>query len=195
MIGVSGSLIAAFLLAYAAVSQNILGNTLPVLAYSVGLIATFVFSAAYNMTLEAKKRAILRKFDRAAIFVMIAGTYTPLGLIGIGGTWGTSLVIANWSLALIGVISTVFFAKKFERASLALYLFQGGLVLVALEPMARNLSLFAFAMILLGAFTYAAGVVFYRRDDWKFNRAVWHVFVLIAAAIHYAAIVDIVKFT
>ena len=193
VVGVSGSLFAAILLAYSMANQNTQISALPVLAYSFGLIATFVFSAAYNMTIKTQMRAVLRKFDRAAIFVMIAGTYTPLGLIGIGGDWGKNLVLANWTLALIGVIATVFFSEKFERASLALYLFQGGLVLIALKPMANNLSPFAFSMILLGAATYASGVIFYRRDDWKFNRAIWHVFVLIAASIHYAAIVDIVN--
>ncbi len=166
----------------------------PILAYCFGLASTFIFSAAYNMTVTPGPKALLRKFDRAAIFVMIAGTYTPLGLLGIGGTWGTVLVTANWIMAAIGIVATLFFAKRFEKISLAMYLIQGGLMVLALKPMFEGLSLFAFAMILLGAFTYASGVIFYRRDDWKYNRAIWHVFVLNAAVIHYLAILDIANF-
>ena len=143
------------------------------------------------MTISPAPKAVVRKFDRAAIFVMIAGTYTPLGLLGIGGNWGAMLVIANWIIATTGVVATIFYSQRFERLSLTMYLFQGGLMLIALKPMFAGLSLFAFIMILAGAFTYASGVIFYRRDDWKYNRAIWHVFVLSAAIIHYVAILDI----
>ncbi len=194
ILGVIASILAATALAYAAFRQPSSDLTLPVLAYCFGLVATFVFSAAYNLTTSPQPRKFLRKLDRSAIFIMIAGTYTPLGLIGIGGEWGKYLTLTNWMIAVIGVVSTMFFAKRFERVSLLLYLFQGGLVLGALQPMYDSLSLFAYSMILLGALTYGAGVIFYRRDDWKFNRAIWHTFVLCAATIHYFAILDIVNF-
>ncbi len=194
ILGVTASIVASVLLAYFAFTQASNLVAYPLLAYSFGLVATFIFSAAYNMTITPGPKALLRKFDRAAIFVMIAGTYTPLGLLGIGGSWGPYLVTANWLLAICGVMATLFFSRKFERFSLALYLFQGGLMIIALKPMFDALSAFAFTMILLGALTYATGVIFYRRDDWKFNRAIWHIFVLSAAAIHYLAILDIANF-
>lgn len=195
ILGVSLSFGAAIWLAFQAFGNTTGLLTVPILAYCFGLAATFIFSAAYNMTISPEPKAVLRKFDRAAIFVMIAGTYTPLGLLGIGGNWGTFLVIANWIIASIGVIATLFFAQRFERLSLAMYLFQGGLMLIALKPMFEGLSLFAFSMILLGALTYASGIIFHQRDDWKFNRAIWHVFVLHAAVIHFVAILDIAKIT
>lgn len=191
--GVGLATIAAISLAYWILTSNSAFASTPVLAYCGGLIATFVLSAAYNMTIRPKPKAILRKFDRAAIFVMIAGTYTPLGLLGIGGNWGTYLVITNWVIAIIGVATTLFYSQKFERLSLALYLFQSWLVIIAIKPMLDNISGFAFSMILLGGLTYTLGVIFYRRDDWKFNRAVWHSFVLAAASLHYLAVLDIVQ--
>ena len=195
ILGVSASVLAAFALSFYALRQSSAHVTIPTLAYCFGLVSTFVFSAAYNMTTSHEPRKFLRKLDRSAIFIMIAGTYTPLGLIGIGGEWGPYLTGINWSIAIIGVISTLFFAKRFERVSLLLYLFQGGLVLGALKPMYETLSPFAYTMILLGALIYGTGVIFYRRDDWKFNRAIWHAFVLSAATIHYFAILDIVSYT
>ncbi len=191
--GVLLSLAASIGLAIYALTQpsNIL--TIPLLAYCFGLFATFAFSAAYNMTLKPDRRVILQKFDRAAIFIMIAGTYTPLGLLGIAGQWGIYLVIANWVIAIAGAITTLLFYKKIERLSLVLYLVQSWLVIIAIKPMYDELSTFAFSMIILGGLTYSAGVIFYRREDWKFNHAIWHAFVLSAAAIHFLAILNVAE--
>ena len=191
--GVISSLIAAGLLASNALNNASPLISLSLLAYCFGLIATFAFSAAYNMAISPAPKALLRKFDRSAIFVMIAGTYTPLGLIGIGPPWGNWLVAINWGIAIIGVIATMFFAQRFERLSLALYMIQGWLVVLALKPMFETLSFYAFMMIIVGGLTYCAGVIFHRRDDWKYNRAIWHCFVLCAATMHYFAILDIAR--
>jgi len=192
--GVCASLLAAVMLAtYAAIKLP--GDLLaPLLIYCFGLIATFAFSAAYNLTIDPKPKAVLRRFDKAAIFLMIAGTYTPLALIGIGGSWGSFLVIATWVIAAFGIVTTLSNSKTLERLSLPLYLLQGWLVVIAIKPVFTSLSEFAFAMIVLGGLTYTAGVIFYRRDDWQYNRAIWHCFVLSAAVIHYFAILDIVQF-
>ena len=191
--GVTAVMVASFGLLLATIAQPTAILSLPILAYCFGLIATFVFSAAYNMTIKPAPRAILRKFDRAAIFVMIAGTYSPMGILGIGGQWGTYMVATSWTIALAGVIGTLFFYERIKRLSLFLYLGQSWLIIIAIKPMYDALSLFAFSMIVVGGLTYTLGVIFYRRDDWKFNRAIWHVFVLGAATSHYLAILDIAK--
>jgi len=194
VIGVCASLVAAVtMVTYAMV--NLPDHVLaPLLVYSFGLIATFAFSAAYNITKNPRPKAVLRRFDKAAIFLMIAGTYTPLALIGIGGSWGNFLVIGTWVIAAFGIVSTLSNSKILERLSLPLYLLQGWLVVIAIKPVFISLSGFAFAMIILGGLTYTTGVIFYRRDDWRYNRAIWHCFVLSAAIIHYFAILDIVQF-
>ena len=193
--GVIISLAASLGLFLAAITQPTAILTLPILAYCFGLIATFVFSAAYNMTIKPAPRAVLRKFDRAAIFIMIAGTYTPMGILGIGGQWGAHLVATSWAIAIVGAVGTLFFYDRIERLSLSLYLGQSWLIIIAIKPMYEALSLFAFSMIIVGGLTYTIGVIFYRRDDWRFNRAIWHVFVLGAATSHYLAILDIAKIT
>ncbi len=189
--GVVGSLIAAGMLLFYADSQISNHSIPPLIVYSIGLIATFVFSAAYNMTLHPGAKAIFQRLDHAAIFIMIAGTYTPLALIGIGGKWGDFLAVTVWGIAVVGVFFKLFYCEQMRRVSLYLYLAQGWLALAAIKPIYESLSLYSFFLIGAGGLIYTAGVVFYRRDDWRYNRAIWHSFVLAAASIHYLAILDI----
>lgn len=164
---------------------------LPFLFYIAGLIATFSFSAAYNMTTNDPARAVLRKFDRAAIFVMIAGTYTPIGLVGIGGWIGASLVATVWVIGIFGIVATFIDLGKFENFSLAIYIAQGWILLLAIKPIYDNLNAVIFAFVVLGGLIYTSGVYFYQRPHLRFNRALWHGFVLAAATIHFAAIYGI----
>lgn len=187
------SVIAAISLIYmAAVSSSEIWF-LPIFIYCLCLMTTFSLSAAYNMSIPARLRAILRRLDRSAIYLMIAGTYTPIALIGVGGEWGKWLVIAVWAIAAIGIAKTLLFREIPERLSLVLYLGQGWLVVLALQPMFATLSGLAFSLVIAGGLIYTAGVIFYRRDDWKFNRAIWHCFVLCAASVHYLAILEVAK--
>jgi hemolysin III len=190
-LGVVGSLIAASLLVYYSTLGSNAANTPPLIIYAIGLIATFVFSAAYNMTMHPQTKAILRRLDHAAIFVMIAGTYTPLALISVGGDLGIFLAITVWVIAAVGVFIKLFFPGKVARISLALYLGQGWLAVVAIKPISEALSPFAMTLLVAGGLIYTAGVIVYSRDDWRFNRAIWHSFVLCAASIHYIAVLDI----
>jgi len=193
LLGVISSLIAAAMLLYYASNNLAEGKIPPLVIYSIGLITTFVFSAAYNMTMHPGAKAIFQRLDHAAIFIMIAGTYTPLALIGIGGGWGDFLAITVWAIAALGVFIKLFFCEQARRVSLFLYLGQGWLAVIAIKPMFEALSLYSFSLIAIGGLVYTAGVIFYKRDDWRYNRAIWHAFVLTAASIHYVAVLDIVK--
>ena len=165
----------------------------PLVAYSIGLIATFLFSAAYNMTLHVRTRAVLRRFDHAAIFIMIAGTYTPMAFIGIGGEAGIRLALAAWLIAGLGVFLKLFFFHRFYHAVFVLYLVQGWLALTAILPMMQNLSPVVLVLITIGGLTYTAGTLFHKNEGWAYNRAIWHGFVLIAAALHYSAVFQIAR--
>lgn len=187
------SVIAAASLIYIAAVSTAEIWFLPLFIYSLCLIATFALSAAYNMSIPLRLRSILRRFDRSAIYLMIAGTYTPIALIGVGGQWGAWLVVTVWVIAAFGVVKTLCFREIPERLSLVLYLGQSWLVVVAIQPMFANLSGFAFSLILIGGIIYTVGVMFHWRDDWRFNRAIWHGFVLCAAATHYVAILDVAR--
>ena len=193
ILGVAAALIGATaLLVWAAFSAP--PDALPPLvAYVIGLIATFSFSAAYNMTLHQPTRAVLRRFDHAAIFVMIAGTYTPLAFIGIGGAAGFRLAAAAWAIAVLGIILKLVFFHRFYRAVFLLYLIQGWLAVAAVLPMIRTLSPHVLGLILGGGILFTLGTIFHKHDNWPYNRAIWHGFVLVAAAMHYLAILAMVS--
>ncbi|MGH1369004.1 MAG: PAQR family membrane homeostasis protein TrhA [Maritimibacter sp.] len=167
-------------------------NLAPVIPYAIGLVATFSFSAAYNMTLHARLRPVLRRFDHAAIYVMIAGTYTPMALVGVGGREGALLVVAVWSMALIGVALKLFLFERFTKIGLALYLMQGWLCVLAAGPLMSRLPPAALWLLVIGGVVYTFGtLIFHFR--WPFVRAVWHGHVLVGTAVHYAAVMMILR--
>ncbi len=163
----------------------------PLIPYVVGLVATFAFSAAYNLTLHQKIRAVLRRFDHAAIYLMIAGTYTPMALIGVGGGRGWALAIAAWGLAVFGITLKLAFFHRWPRLGFILYLGQGWLGVLAAWPMMQSLPTAALILIAAGGLTYTLGTIFYAAN-WKFSTAIWHGHVVAAAAAHYAAVLMIV---
>ena len=160
--------------------------------YAVGLVASFALSAAYNLTLHRKIRAVLRRLDHAAIYLLIAGTYTPMALIGIGGGRGLALAIAAWSLALFGIVLKLAFFHRWRKLGFALYLGQGWLGVVAAWPMIQTLPLSALILIVIGGLTFTVGTIFYS-SNWRYSRAIWHGHVLAAAATHYAAVILIAQ--
>jgi hemolysin III len=160
----------------------------PLIPYAVGLVATFAFSAAYNMTLHVSVRAVLRRFDHAAIYLMIAGTYTPMAIIGLGGGRGLALAVAAWSLAALGIVLKLAWFHRWPRLGFALYLAQGWLGLLALWPMTQALPPVALVLILAGGLTYTIGTLFHH-GRMKYATAIWHAHVLAAAVTHYVAVI------
>lgn len=161
----------------------------PLVVYGSGLIVSFGFSAAYNLTLHARTRAVLRRLDHAAIYLMIAGTYTPMALIGLGGAAGIWLTAAIWALAALGMVMKLGFFHRFERAGFWLYLAMGWMGVLALWPLIQGLPAAALWLLALGGLIYTLGSVFYSLKRLPFQRAIWHGHVIAAAAIHYAAVV------
>lgn len=161
----------------------------PLVVYGGGLIVSFGFSAAYNLTLHARTRAVLRRLDHAAIYLMIAGTYTPMALIGLGGAAGIWLTAAIWALAALGMVMKLGFFHRFERAGFWLYLAMGWMGVLALWPLIQGLPAAALWLLALGGLIYTLGSVFYSLKRLPFQRAIWHGHVIAAAAIHYAAVV------
>ncbi|MBV7379567.1 PAQR family membrane homeostasis protein TrhA [Maritimibacter dapengensis] len=160
--------------------------------YVLGLIATFAFSAAYNMTLHAPIRAVLRRFDHAAIYVMIAGTYTPVALVGLGGGWGIALATASWVIALIGVAMKLVWFDRAEKLGFILYIAQGWLCLAAIGPIVAALPVAAMVLLVIGGVVYTIGTYFYHKAL-PYARAIWHGHVLAAAVTHYAAVLMVLR--
>jgi len=156
--------------------------------YGVGMLATFGMSAAYNMTSAPRWKEWLRRFDHAAIYLMIAGTYTPLALVCLDGWIGYTLLAAVWPVALIGVVLKLGWPRRFERMSLVLYLALGWAGLAALGALIAAVPVESLLLILIGGVLYSAGVVFHLAKRLRFHNAIWHTFVLAAAVCHYVAV-------
>jgi hemolysin III len=160
-----------------------------VTVYCLGLLGMIFASGIYNMVPEtAWPKQLLRRLDHAAIFVMIAGTYTPFAVNRVGAPYGTAVLWAIWICASIGVALKVLFPRRFERASLALYLGMGWMVVAVLKPLAASVASVDFWLLIGGGAVYTAGVVFYVVERIPFHKAIWHGFVLAAVVLHFSAV-------
>lgn len=156
--------------------------------YGAGLLATLGCSALYNMTVRSRWKAVFRRLDHAAIFVMIAGTYTPFLLIAVGGAWGHGLLAFVWTVALTGVAVKLLWPRRFDRVSVAAYLLLGWSIVVVLDPLIASLSAAGLVLLAVGGLLYTLGVVFHLWTRLPYQNAIWHVFVLAAAACHFSAV-------
>jgi hemolysin III len=157
--------------------------------YAAGFFLMFGFSLAYNMTPASPLKAILRRFDHAAIFVMIAGTYTAL-LTAAGLTVGMRWLLAVvWTGAVGGVLFKFLLPGRLERISVLFYLALGCAGVVALQPLSQRLPVSALTLLVAGGLTYVAGVGFYLWKTLRFQTAIWHSFVATAAGLQFAAVV------
>lgn len=186
-LGVIGAITGAFLLMLWAVGTTSATQTWALAVYGVGMIATFTASASYHMTPWPALRPLLRRFDHAAIYLMIAGTYTPLVVI-LGTTFGYVLLGIIWALAIIGIILKLFFWQIPGRFGPALYLIMGWMSVGLIWALWSILPGTATTLITAGGLIYSVGVIFYA-SKMKFSTAIWHGFVVAASACFWAAIV------
>ena len=156
--------------------------------YSGGLLVMFGCSLAYNLGRWSRYRDLLCGFDQSAIFLMIAGTYTPFTVLRLEGPWSAALSGVVWSVAALGIGLRLFASRWFGRLSLALYLSLGWIGLIAVVPLARSVGLPILALLTAGGILYTVGVVFHLWERLPFQNAIWHAFVLAAAGIHFAAV-------
>ncbi len=156
--------------------------------YGATLFFLYLSSTLYHST-RGRAKGIFRKLDHAAIYLLIAGTYTPFTLVTLNGPWGWTLFGVVWGLALLGIAQEIWFAKGARFLSLAIYLLMGWVALVAVVPLIRALSWPGFALMLAGGAIYTIGVVFYLFDKrFRHFHGIWHLFVLAGSAAHYVAI-------
>ena len=164
----------------------------PILIYAAGLLAMLGCSAAYNMFRTSRWRDWLRRFDHAAIFAMIAGTYTPFTLLGLKGAWSISLTAVIWAVAAIGIAIKLLKPQRIETVSIGLYLALGWIGVVAAGPFIAAFDPVTLSLLAAGGILYSSGVVFHLWHRLPYQNAIWHGFVLAAAAVHYAAVVGVV---
>jgi len=156
--------------------------------FGATLILLYGASTLYHGIQQPRFRPILQKMDHAAIYLLIAGTYTPFLLISLRGVWGWWLFGIIWSLAIIGVALEFIPRKRLERTALTLYLVMGWIIVGAIQPMMEHVAPGGLYLLVAGGLCYTLGVVFYVWERLAFNHAIWHVFVLAGSISHYFAI-------
>lgn len=157
--------------------------------YGATLVFLYASSTLYHCT-RGRAKEVLRKLDHCAIYVLIAGTYTPFALVSLNGPWGWSLFGVVWGLAAAGIVQELWIAKGARALSLAIYLLMGWTAIVAVVPLVAALSWAGFAWVAAGGAIYTSGIAFYVFDErFRHFHGVWHLFVIAGSAVHYAAIV------
>ena len=156
--------------------------------YGGSMILLYLASTLYHAIPHQKAKYWLKKLDHCAIYLLIAGTYTPFLLIGLNSPLAKGLMAVIWGLALFGVIFKLAFAHRFEVLSLVTYLTMGWLSLIVIYQLATTLSLGGVILLALGGVIYTLGVIFYASKRFRFGHAIWHGFVLGGSACHFLAI-------
>jgi hemolysin III len=177
---------AVVLITFAALSASG-GQIAAVSVYAGALIATFTASAFYHLTPWERLRPALRRVDHAAIFLKIAGTYTPFVVL-IHSAFAYAVLALVWTLALGGALLRLLKRGKLGRIQTWTYLLLGWLSLLLVWPMVQTLPVPATALVITGGLLYSAGVIFFRWESLRFSNAIWHGFVLAASACFFAAI-------
>lgn len=188
VIGIGLGLTATVILSLTLWDTSDRATQVTVMIYAACLMAMLVCSALYNMIAKENKTGVLRRLDHAAIFLMIAGTYTPLAAIIIGGWTGGILLAFVWTGALAGAIIKLAHLTGLGRLTVPIYLGLGWVVVFAANPLIEKATDFGFYMILAGGLLYTVGTVFYAWKRLPFQNAIWHAFVLAAAVCHFGAV-------
>ncbi|MCC3255843.1 hemolysin III family protein [Xanthomonas campestris] len=158
------------------------------IVFSATLILLYVASTLFHAIPHVGAKARLQVLDHCAIYLLIAGTYTPFMLINLRGPWGWSLFAAIWTIAAAGVIFKLFFTGRFRLLSTVLYLAMGWLIIVAIKPLLAAVDTWPLCWLLAGGLFYTLGTYFYQRDTQRYFHAIWHLFVLAGSACHFVAV-------
>lgn len=156
--------------------------------FATTLILQYTFSTLYHGIQLPRAKSILRVLDHSAIFLLIAGTYTPFMLVNLRGVWGWTLFSIIWALAFLGVLFQMSLLRRWQGISLALYISMGWVVIVAVKPMLEAIAPGGLVLLLLGGLAYTSGVVFYLWKGLRYHHAIWHGFVLAGSILHFFAV-------
>jgi hemolysin III len=163
------------------------------IVFSASMLLLYVASTLYHAVQDPRAKSALKVFDHCAIYLLIAGTYTPFTLVSLRGDVGRGLFIAIWSLAAAGIAFKLFFTGRFKLLSTLVYIAMGWLVLVAIKPVMAALDTWTFGWLLAGGAAYTLGTVFYHRPSMRWSHAVWHLFVVAGSVCHYVAVLSQVR--
>ncbi len=156
-----------------------------VAVFGATLIIMYGASTLYHAITHTQIKKILQQCDHASIYFLIAGTYTPITLVTLGGVWGWTLFGVIWTTAAFGITLKVLYPNRFERVSLSLYLLMGWMIVVALKPLIAAMSEGGMWLMVAGGLSYTFGIIFYIKDHRRYYHTIWHLFVLGGSIFHY----------
>lgn len=159
--------------------------------FGATLILLYAASTLYHALPASKAKRVFRVLDHAAIYLLIAGTYTPFTLGPLRGAWGWSLLATVWGLAVVGVCGKAALGFRFPRLSTAVYLLMGWLIVIAIRPLVAHVGGAGLAWLLAGGIAYTSGVLFYTWDQrLRYGHSVWHLFVAAGSVCHFVAVLQ-----
>ena len=188
-VGLAAALVGTPVLIVAAVRQNNAAMVVGGSIFSGAMILMYLSSMLYHALPQGRGKHVFRLFDHAAIFLLIAGTYTPITLGVLRGAWGWSILGAVWLLAVVGIVLKLVGGIRQPWVSTGLYLLMGWLVLVAVRPLWLQMSLPGLLWLVAGGLAYTLGTAFYALDErMKYGHFIWHLFVMTGTCCHFAAV-------
>jgi hemolysin III len=188
-VGLLASLVGLPVLVLSALSRGEMSAVIGMSVFGASLVALYAASTLYHAIPHPTLKQRMRVVDHAAIYLLIAGTYTPFTLGVLRGTWGWTLFGIVWTLAALGILFKVLFGSgRYHRVSTAVYVLMGWVIIVAIRPLMRSMDHTGLMLLIAGGLCYTGGVVFYidKRRGW--THPVWHLFVLAGSVCHYFAV-------
>jgi hemolysin III len=170
------------------VFANIYGDVWYIVSFSIygsTLVILYLASTLYHSFPKGKAKNIFKIIDHSCVYILIAGSYTPLTLIALRGTLGWTIFGIIWGIALVGIVFKIFFIKKFIVLSTLLYIGMGWLIIIAIKPLAAFMNQTSLKFLLIGGILYTVGTIFYGLQKIKYNHAIWHLFVLAGSICHF----------
>ena len=158
------------------------------IVFGITLLLLYTASTLYHAIQHPVAKGRLKVFDHCAIYLLIAGTYTPFTLIGLRGPWGWGLFAAIWTLAIAGVVFKLFYTGRFKLLSTIIYIAMGWLVVVAIKPMLQSIDGWTLGWLFAGGLFYTLGTFFYHRESIRYSHAIWHLFVIGGSVCHFVAV-------
>ena len=175
------------LTAFAGIYGNV-WHIVSVSIYGTTMILLYTASTLYHSIQHPRIKKILQALDHSAIYLLIAGTYTPFTLVSLRGPWGWWLFGVMWGFAVLGVVFQLSLMRRWRAVSLGLYIGMGWAIVVAIKPLIASVAAGGIVFLILGGLAYTTGIFFYSWKKLKYHHAVWHLFVLTGSILHFFAV-------
>ncbi len=187
-VGLLGTLLGAPFLIGRALQRGSTAGVVGTSVFACTIVLLYLASTLYHALPRTRAKRVFRMLDHEAIFLFIAGTYTPFTLGVLRGLWGWSLLAIVWSLALVGIVLSAIGGMRYRRFSTAVYLGMGWLMLIAIRPLWLRLPLSGLLWLLAGGLAYTVGVAFFAAKRIPYSHLIWHLFVLVGTSCHFIAV-------